>query len=899
MQRLLLFLLCCATALSLNAQTTVLENFDGTSVVTWEAVDGTYNGVVENPEDTTGINPSANVGSYTKADDRSYSLFIGTFDEPLDLSTNNRFSIQVYAGAATSFILKLEGPDGSIEAKRNIATANVWRTYTFDFSGTASQKPTRAILFFDDGVEESGDTYLFDNFKVSPAGPCAGTVVDATIIDDFECQRNATYAVPGFNDIMVIANPDKSGINTSDSVGQYTDQAGAFHALVIDYDDAIDLSVNNNICMKVWAPVTGEILFKLEGGSSPNKEVRVMVDEAETWTEVCADFSDQSNANHKKLVLFLNVGVDDAEGDIYYIDDITITPAPAAEAIEDFEDGAKLTWTAGGNNGTFNGPIDNPDTEGNSSATVGSYTRGPAPFATLNAMLPNGLDLSGNPQLNLDVWAPNDNTVVTMQLFSPTEGRKSADATAATGQSWQTLSFNFEEFADVTDFESISLIFAPNTTGTDTYYFDNLSQGESTVDACADVETDPRILDDFECQRNANYTVGGEWVSVVNNPDGGNDSPNKSTKVGAFDDQPGAFNALVIDFGGAIDLSLNNQLLVDIWAPTDGQILFKLEGGSAAAAEVFQDIPSTEEWNTYTVDLSPYQGMGYTRLVMFFGAGGDNAAVNTYYFDNLRLRRAPYVNSCISTFESADFTLAGWRYFANGDFEGNDFIISENPDQSGINTSETVGTFEEAPNGETFAGMYADLDAPLVLSSGQKMITMKVWMPVEGTVVFKLEQGIDGAPNSGDVPASYTTPREWQELTFDMSFLPDGARYNRVTLIPNSTEVPEAAQTHYFDDIAVGSGDCANTTGLFTPVRLDALRVFPNPISSQLTIENPNGAVRFTLTNMLGQPVKQLNVEGARTQVQWPLADLPAATYVLTAHDRSGLPLARSIVVKR
>ncbi len=902
MQRLLLLFLCIAGFGLLSAQV-VLEDFEGgTPDLPWIAYEGTFAGAVANPVDTT-TNTSAFVGAYTKADSTAYSYFVAELAEPLDLSVNNRFSIQIYAGAPTQLLLKLEKPGGGqfIERTVNIATANVWRTYTFDFSAAAElDSLSNLILFFDPGVALSTDTYLFDNIIASPAGPCAGTVADPTIIDDFECQRNATYGAE-FDSLMVIANPYQTGINTSDSVGQYTDGEGPYVALVVDYNAPLDLSVNNYVCMKVWAPVAGQLVFKLEGGTSVPIELGIPITEGQTeqWIEVCADFSGVSTGNFRKIALFFNFAVESTSGDVYYIDDITRTPAPPAEAIEDFEDGASLNWnTAAGNNGTFNGAIANPDMNGNDSETVGSYTRGSALFAALNANLTNGIDLTGAPQLNLDVWAPVAGTTVTLQLVSPTQGPKSANATVTAASTWETLSFNFADFEDVTDFESLTLLFAPNTTGTGTYYFDNLTAGSSTVDACVDVMVDLTYLDDFECQRNATYAGGSEFLSVIRNPDNGNESGNTSTMVGAFADQPGEYNSLVIDYGMPIDLSLNNQLSVQIWAPVAGDILFKLEGGTGADLEVRVPVNTVMEWNTYTADFSGAAGAGYTRLVLFFGAGTNNTAANTYYFDNLRLARAPYVNSCISTFENPDYSITNWTYFANGAFDANPFMVSENPDQTGINTSMMVGTFEEATDGESYAGMASILPAPVTLS-GDKKATLKVWMEVAGTVFFKLEDGLDGAVNSGDIMAEYTTPGEWQELTFDYSNLVDGDSYGKITLIMNSAVTPATPLTHYFDDIAIGSGDCANTTGLFQPVAIDALRAYPNPISHQLTIENTNAAVRFTLTNMLGQQVRELNVEGAQTQVQWELESLERGAYLLTAQDRAGRMVARSMVVKR
>jgi hypothetical protein len=49
---------------------------------------------------------------------------------------------------------------------------------------------------------------------------------------------------------------------------------------------------------------------------------------------------------------------------------------------------------------------------------------------------------------------------------------------------------------------------------------------------------------------------------------------------------------------------------------------------------------------------------------------------------------------------------------------------------------------------------------------------------------------------------------------------------------------------------------------------------------------------------MMGQQVKQLQVQGARTQVQWTLSDVPRGTYVLTAHTRNGAVVSRSVIIK-
>jgi hypothetical protein len=130
-----------------------------------------------------------------------------------------------------------------------------------------------------------------------------------------------------------------------------------------------------------------------------------------------------------------------------------------------------------------------------------------------------------------------------------------------------------------------------------------------------------------------------------------------------------------------------------------------------------------------------------------------------------------------------------------------------------------------------------------------------------------------------------------------MSVLPDDVAYTRITLIPNFGVIPTETLTHYFDDISVGNGSCV-TTGIFTPVVIDDLRAFPNPVRDVLTIDKPAGAVSFELTNMLGQTVKRLVVDQAQTQVQWEVNNLPPGAYVLTARSANGLPVARTKIIR-
>lgn len=906
-KRVLFFTLLALFGFQTSWAQVVLEDFENGASLPWNAESGdSILTVVANPDslDFLGINPSDSAGSYTKVAGASFSLLTAVLDEPLDLTTNNRFTIQVNSPVASSFILKLEGGGNAIEQTKNIAVTNSWIEYTFDFSDAAGiETLNQIVLFFDPGNAESSDTYLFDNLVARPANECSGVAPNPAIVDDFECQRNQQIANPGYLDVVPVANPDPSGINTSAQVGEYNDAAGgSFHALVYDFGGPIPLEERNQVNIKIWAPKTGRLLVKLEGGSSTPVELDAQVIETNSWQEYSIDFRNQAGENHEKLVFFFNAGVEPDSGDIYYIDDITLTEAPTGQTLEDFEGGAQLSWESLGATdvfGTFDGAIPNPDqASGNDSETVGAYTKGSSQFGGLQAPLPQDFSLDQFPQLNLQVWAPANTSTVTMQLFSPSEGLKEITQDLTANEEWVDLTFNFIDFQLVQDFDRIEIIFDGNVASSGTWYFDNLTQGEGTTDPCEGVEPDPLVYDDFDCQRNASIVVGGDRLQVINNPDGSGANPNTLDKVGEYNDPNDPWSALVYEVDSFIDLSVYNQLKVKIWSPNAVPMLFKLEGGTTGAVEIFTDITTTEEWVEYVIDFSEAAASDNNRLAIFFNAGETAGEEVLYYIDDISFGRAPYTG-CMADFESDAFSITNWTYFENGSFQDTEFPVIDNPDVSEGNMSQRVGVLREAADGtQPFAGAFARLENIISFPDPMnKTIRMKVWSAAEAPMVMKVEGSNNGAPGSGDVFADYTTPGEWQELTWDFSAVADDGEYQTLTLIPNITEIPTEDRVYYIDDIVIGAASCQMATSVFQ-TELTTLKVYPNPAQDLLQIDNPDELRELVLVNTLGQPVRRMVVEQA-LQVQMNLSGLQKGMYLLNGYDENGQLKANARIIKQ
>lgn len=132
--------------------------------------------------------------------------------------------------------------------------------------------------------------------------------------------------------------------------------------------------------------------------------------------------------------------------------------------------------------------------------------------------------------------------------------------------------------------------------------------------------------------------------------------------------------------------------------------------------------------------------------------------------------------------------------------------VVANPDQSGVNTSATVGQTLKPVGAQDFAGSILTLDDPIDFSSLQN-IAVNVWSPVSGVVVkLKLENATN--PDIfAEVDIINSVASEWETLTYDFSGADLTQEYHKVILFFDFGNVGNDA-TYYFDDI-----DLAQSTG--------------------------------------------------------------------------------------
>lgn len=152
-------------------------------------------------------------------------------------------------------------------------------------------------------------------------------------------------------------------------------------------------------------------------------------------------------------------------------------------------------------------------------------------------------------------------------------------------------------------------------------------------------------------------------------------------------------------------------------------------------------------------------------------------------------------------------------------FNGGATTIIDNPDQSGINTSDLVAQMQKFPD-EPFGGTRLDVAGPIDFSNGEAF-TIKVWSQRVVPLTFKLEQ------LNVELAFSHSGGGTWEELCFDFSGQTGGVPNDGLTLIFDNGVLGQADTdpdnwTFYYDDITqVASCPTAPGPTTFSTITFD------------------------------------------------------------------------------
>ncbi len=305
---------------------------------------------------------------------------------------------------------------------------------------------------------------------------------------------------------------------------------------------------------------------------------------------------------------------------------------------------------------------------------------------------------------------------------------------------------------------------------------------------------------------------GGGGAGVVDNPDPS--GINTSAKVVSFIKQPGAevWGGVTIDLAQPIDFASFRYFRLKLWSPKEG-VTFLLKVENLADANLFHEVSAvstkTNEWEELLFDFGGADpAFALQRMAIFvdFGVNGDGSE---FFIDDIELtNQGPEVTtlSLPISFESDVIEYS----FTN--FGGAESQVINNPDPSGINTSNKVSQLFKNNGSEVWAGSFLTLPEPIRFTDGTTF-RMKVWSPKAGIIVkLKLENATD--PNIAfEVDVATTTANAWEELAFDFSGIDQSQSFQKVVTFFDFGN-PGDGSAYFYDDIRISEEPATETLSL-------------------------------------------------------------------------------------
>ena len=263
-------------------------------------------------------------------------------------------------------------------------------------------------------------------------------------------------------------------------------------------------------------------------------------------------------------------------------------------------------------------------------------------------------------------------------------------------------------------------------------------------------------------------------------------------------------------------LTTNKTMTVDVYCSQAINILAKVEQGTAASSETGQAYTTPGQWQTLTFNFaSPMNGSvaangEYQKIVFFGNWNSTNTGFNsspvalTFYIDNIRSEESliPIVMPLIQNFETpVTYTLAAA-------FEGAAASVTTDP-AGGANGQVFKGV--QGPGGFAWQGIEFVQTTKSAKLTTNKTMSVDVYCSQAFNVLAKVTQGGVGAPDSANGQA-YTTPGQWQTLTFNFNAPMDGTgvangEYPKISFFGNWKATndgwnnPIVPLTYYLDNV--------------------------------------------------------------------------------------------------
>jgi len=439
---------------------------------------GVASTVIDNP-DPSGINTTAKVAQSVKTSGaETWGGSFLTLGDVIDFSSNKLFKVKVWSpksGAVVKLkVENLESGDIGFEVDALTTVTNQWEELQFDFSAIdLANTYQKVVIFFDFGNIGDDAIYYFDDIKLVP-----GSTPTTSMVENFEGEVPAFTVFGNIADVVVVANPDPTGLNTTENTAMMTKTSGSeVWAGCFFETDLLDLESFSKIKVKIWSPKSGIVVkAKLENtDASIVYEVDITNTSENSWEELVYDFSGAPEADYVRFVIFFDFG-NPGDDTVYYFDEIELSSdggGSSSVMFQDFE--AEIpVFTVFGNIADIE-VVSNPDPTGlNTTANSAKMVKTSGSEVWAGCFFESSeLDLVTYPKIQFSAWSPVSGIVIKLKLENADASIVyEVDITNTTANAWEDLIYDFSD-APAADYVKVVVFFDFDNPGDDSvYYFD-------------------------------------------------------------------------------------------------------------------------------------------------------------------------------------------------------------------------------------------------------------------------------------------------------------------------------------------------------------------------------------------------------------------------------------------
>lgn len=548
-----------------------------------------------------------------------------------DAAISKTVNVQAYADFATFYEVSFgEDPDAEPTILNNDQTAS----YTYQEAGvyTITVVALSAAIETISYSEEFEVTEIVQPLVSAPTQPSRVATDVVSIFSDAYTDIEGVDFYPNWGQATTFNLFDLDG----DAMLQYTN----INYQGIDFSGTPqDVSQMEYIHIDVWT--SGESEAKLSPISSGPNETAYDLDlTAQQWSSFdipLSYFTDQNPlVDFSTIIQFKLEG--NPSGETLFVDNLYFyregeAPSDGVTPIT-FETEFELSSFDGGAIAL----VENPDTNGNASATVAQMIKGGGQtWAGSKITMPAPFNVDGSMVVTAKVWSPRVGLELLMKMeddvaWPDVTATAEITATTTVANQWETLTFDFSGIDTAINWYNLVLI------------MDNNIMGDGSVDYTIyidDISTDPML--DFEPDFTLSSFDGGA-MSVIANPDlNGNPSAMVAELVKG-NGQSWAGSKITVP--SPFEVTSASVVTLKVWSPRTGlNLLLKFEDDVAwpdvtASAEVTATTTVANQWETLTFDFSGIDtAIDWYNLVLIMDNEivGDGSSNYTIYLDDITL----------------------------------------------------------------------------------------------------------------------------------------------------------------------------------------------------------------------------------------------------------------------